>query len=221
MPQLQAGFERLISGNATIDPSMSPILPLKAFVDYATAHLGESSPGAIELPNYGLTKISYLVETICSGIGAFPDLLLADNALPQSEVTAILDSVSNSPTPNGDGIVDIHGGTNAEFTGPSGLNGLLWGLITNLDDCHFLFNLHGVTAQITKVGGIADINYSGNSFSVAEVNAILQFMIDNYIGSHLGWTLRLNGGTSGAPTGAGITNKNTLNGVEAWTVTTN
>jgi hypothetical protein len=58
--------------------------------------------------------------------------------------------------------------------------------------------------------------------AAADINAILADLVtSSALGGRVGCTVKLEGGTNAAPTGQGITDKNTLNAIDGWTVTTN
>ena len=73
------------------------------------------------------------------------------------------------------------------------------------------------TVTLTTVPLLEYCRFPGAALNVASVNAILQALDANGISNG---TLDLSGGTSAAPTGAGVTAKTSLQG-KGWTVTTN
>ncbi len=82
----------------------------------------------------------------------------------------------------------------------------------------------GTIGTLKSIAG-ATINISGQKLTQANVNAILALLVslDGTNGTTLwgaGKTLTINGGTNGAPSGQGITDKATLQGRGA-TITTN
>jgi hypothetical protein len=70
---------------------------------------------------------------------------------------------------------------------------------------------------------LATLDASNNAITAAaDINAILADLVTSSgLGGRVGCTVKLEGGTNAAPTGQGITDKNTLNAIDGWTVTTN
>lgn len=84
--------------------------------------------------------------------------------------------------------------------------------ITSLSSL-FIQTIHDVMQQ----NGYMELDLSGNAMSVASVNAVLAGLVD-LVGN--GSYIDVSGGTNGAPTGQGITDKNALI-ANTWNVTTN
>jgi hypothetical protein len=199
-------------GNATV-PNDAPILPVQAFVD-ASYQFGNSRTAGLSLSNKSITKISAWISN--SYAGAVNGIDLSSNALNQSEVNGILSFLSGSTGEGHSGTFDLSGGANATPTNGAA-NADAWNLNIEIGgDAFVRFNVHSIPVSISAGSTLAD--FSGNAMSASEVNALLAFLVANY--PDLMWTLDLSGGTNAAPTGQGITDKNTLisNG---WTVTTN
>lgn len=135
------------------------------------------------------------------------------NSMTAGEVTALLTYIAANWS--GDiAILDLSGGTTAAPTGGA-IDAALWDVV-NDKGWGVKFNLHGAVVSLYLDGVTYD--YSGNSMSASEVNALLAFVVANY--PSLALTLKIDGGTNAAPTGQGLTDKATLIG-NGWTVTTN
>lgn len=82
--------------------------------------------------------------------------------------------------------------------------------------------LTGVTAgSFATQASLATLNLNDLGLSSAAVNQVLADLVTSLgLGGRVACTVNLSGGTSGAPTGTGITNKATLI-TAGWTVTTN
>jgi len=81
------------------------------------------------------------------------------------------------------------------------------------------YDAGGFTTQI----GLTMLDARGNAIiAAADINQILADLVtSSSLGGRVGCTVKLEGGTNAAPTGQGITDKDTLNAIDGWTVTTN
>jgi len=71
--------------------------------------------------------------------------------------------------------------------------------------------------------GLSTLDMHDNAIiAAADINQILADLVtSSSLGGRVGCTVKLEGGTNAAPTGQGITDKDTLNAIDGWTVTTN
>lgn len=217
-----------VAGNATV-PDGTAILPVQAFVDVmvfiaeGVAGVGGQIPQDLHFENLGITHFATpadpevdqtLLGFLLAGAG-LPHLYLNGNALPAADIDGILYAAKYNFTASGsleNGLIDLSGGTNAAPT-----EGMV-------NDEFLALGASAWTMKINIHGHVVTWNYgsgfiaTGNSFSAAEVNALLAAMIATY--STLAAVLNLSGGTSAAPTGQGVVDKAALISA-GWTVTTN
>lgn len=214
-------------GNATV-PNDALILPAQAFVDF-TYQWGGFDPGVfntggpdgvlgITFPNKGLTKIAGVLLNIYTNLTneTWMALDLSGNALSSAEVDQIIHNcivvgINNEPAIQS--TIDLSGGTSQQPT-----QGAAWvdaWALSLQSEVTIKFNLHGGVATIYAP---STSNFSACAMNAAEVNALLAFLVANYIPG-ASQVLVLTGAPA-APTGQGLTDKATLNG-NGWTVTTN
>jgi hypothetical protein len=186
--------------------------------------------------NSTLQIVLGLISASSGSYGAsvsFPALLGAGSiGLPVNAALTTL-SLPNLGIVNGD--FDFHGNTNLATLNISNLNQVAGNF--NGNSCKYsslnLPNLSQVIGMFTATGmstltsinldsislnNNQNVSLNGNALPSAMINYFLHLMVNQ--GAISGCTFNLNGGTNGAPTGQGITDKTTLIG-EGNTVTTN
>jgi hypothetical protein len=220
-----AAFPPSVPGpaNNAIVPSDTSIQPAQAFVDFSYQHgwvdggnLG--SPLAISFANKGVTKIAdvLLYVYVFMANSHWTNLNLSGNALPTAEVDQIIANyitVGIDQEPDITSTTDLSGGTNQS---PS--QGAAWAdawAVSFESEVTIKFNLHGGVAVLYAP---STSNFSACAMSTVEVNALLSFLVANYL-ARSGSILTL-AGAPAAPTGQGLIDKATLIAA-GWTVTTN
>lgn len=147
-----------------------------------------------------LTPVSYPTININGGMG-FSGTLSSITIADLTFVDLSLGSISSLTTVNLPALTTI-------------VTGQMFPSV-NISSCSSLTTL--TIPSLTTVADSINISWTGNAFSETTVNNILVKFAGTTASNG---SLNLSGGTSAAPSGAGLTAKSTLEG-RGWTITTN